>query len=152
MRYGKNQTPKKFCVNARRLEWIWGIKAPRIKKGYGGGSVVGCPPGGYGAADAIRNGDQVARAYGYHGRAVAPYCPDDNGSTYGYHSKLTARIVAGASAQWHGTRTATIYGNTSARPWRWRRHPTSMTANIYQWQRQHIRRGTTSRRIWWRTQ
>ena len=30
------------------------------------------------------------------------------------------------------------------------RHPTSMTANIYQWQRQHIRRGTTSRRVWWR--
>ena len=66
------------------------------------------PPGGYGAADAIRNGDQVARADGYHGRAVAPYCPDDDGSTYGHHSKLTARIMAGASAQWYGTRTATV--------------------------------------------
>ena len=59
-------------------------------------------------ADVIRNGDQVARADGYHGRAVAPYCPDDDGSTYGYHSKLTARIMAGASAQWYGTRTATV--------------------------------------------
>ena len=61
------------------------------------------PPGGYGGdiiqttADAIRNGDQVARADGYHGRAVAPYCPDDDGSTYGYHSELTADAIRTAT-------------------------------------------------------
>ena len=40
---------------------------------------------------------------------------------------------------------------TSAGSWRWRVwHPASMTTNIHQRRRQHIRRGTTSRPIWWR--
>ena len=58
-------------------------------------------------ADAIRNGDQVADIMARRLLHIV-LTMTRAGMVRRYHSVLTARIMAGASAQWHGTRTAAL--------------------------------------------
>ena len=99
----------------------------------------------------IRRGTTSRRIWygGHHGAPSAPFSPDDDGSAYGYHTELTARIMAGASAQRYGIRTgrraklqniqttATIYGQYVGGSWRWRTSWTAAHTGIIQ-QRQRI--------------